>query len=143
MPAARSEGRAQSCVGQLRQGNRLETRIADAASSVNTGPVTAVSGTAEYTAVPPSTWRMTPTQLRASHPASRRLQLGLDARGSSVSSRITARVAAVPPASAVKTTPPASTAAIAEATARSETAVSGHVPGSSGSRTPAGTPDLA
>src|SRR5260370_17018616 len=106
MPAARSEGRAQSCVGQLRHGNRLEARIADAASSVNTGPVTAVSGTAEYTAVPPSTWRITPTQLRVSHPASKRLQLGLDARESSVSSRITARVAAVPPPIAATTPPP-------------------------------------
>ena len=47
MPAARSEGRAQSSAGQVLQGNRHDASKADAASSVKSGPVTVATGTAE------------------------------------------------------------------------------------------------
>src|SRR4029077_20696572 len=115
MLAARSDGRTHSDAGHARHGKRHEARTAAAARSTNTGPVTAATGTAEYTAVPPPTCRMTPTHARASHPARSRPHVGRGARGSSESRYTSAMVAAVLPAMAVSTTPPASTAAIAEA----------------------------
>ena len=65
--------------------------------------------------MPPRTWRIAPTQLKASHAASSIPQGGRGDRGSSTSSRITASVAAAPPASAVSSIPPDSTASTAAA----------------------------
>src|SRR6266581_3939936 len=138
MPAARNEGRAQRSAGQVLHGNTHETSSADPASSANRGPVTVATGTAEYTDVPPRTWRSTPNQLSASQPASSIAQLGRGARGSSVSSRTTASVAAVPPAIAVSTTPPDSMAAIAADRARRETTACGQARGWRARRTAAG-----
>src|SRR5919201_1108787 len=82
---------------------------------------------------------MTPTQLNPSQPARSMAQLGRGARGSSVSSTTTASVAAVPPAIAVRTTPPASTAATPAESASVDTAACGHGLGCSVRRTAAGT----
>ena len=122
----------------MRQGKRQDTSTADAASRANSGPVTVATGTAEYTAVPPPTWRITPNQLSASQPASSIAQLGRRALGSSVTSKTTARVAAVPPATAVSTTPALSTAAIADARARRESTAWGHARGCTVRRIAAG-----
>src|SRR5690349_22156451 len=103
MPAARRDGRVHSCAGHERQGRRQDARIAAAASSEKTGAVTADTGTAEYTAVPPPTWRTTPTTARVSQADRRNPHDGRRASGSSVSSSTTATVAAVPPAIAVRT----------------------------------------
>ena len=88
--------------------------------------------------MPPPTWRMTPTRLSASQPTRSSAQLGRGAAGSSVSRSTTATVAAVPPAIAVKTTPPASTAAMAAPTPSSEIDASAQVRGWSVSSTAAG-----
>src|SRR5690349_18379207 len=137
-PAARSEGRAQRSAGHVLHGNTQETSSADAPSNANTGPVTVATGTAQYTAVPPRTWRRTPNQLSASQPASSIAQLGRGARGSSVSRSTTASVAAVPPAIAVSTTPPDSMAAMAADSARSETTTCGQTRGCKVRRAAAG-----
>src|SRR5260370_15210529 len=139
MPAARRDGRAHSWAGHVRQGKRHDTRSAEDPSTTKTGPVTAAPGPAEYTAVPPTTWRITPTQPSASHPARSSPQLGRGARGSSVSSKTTASVAAEPPAIAVSTTPPASIAATAAPRPTIEIADSCHVRGWSVSSTAAGS----
>jgi len=46
-PAARSEGRAHSSAGQVRQGKRHDASTADAATRAKMGPVTVATGTAE------------------------------------------------------------------------------------------------
>ena len=97
------------------------------------------TGTAAKTAVPPTTWRMAPAQLRASHAASITPHGGRGARMSSMSSWITASVAAVPPASAVSSTPPASTASIAAPTPSAATVPSCQLRGWSVRRMAAGT----
>ena len=131
MPAARSEGRAQICAGHVRQGKTQETSSAESPSKAKIGTFTVATGTAEKTAVPPRTWSRTPTRASASQPASKRAQLGRGARGSSASSKTTASVAAVPPAIAVRTTFPASSAAMADVNASSEMVASCHVRGCS------------
>src|SRR5690348_5503752 len=138
MPAARSEGRAHRSAGQDLHGRTQETSRAENASNANSGPVTVATGTAEKTAVPPRTWSRTPNQLSPSQPARSIAQLGRVARGSSVSSNTTASVAAVPPAIAVSTTPPDSTAAMALASPTSDTTDCGHARGCSDRSTAAG-----
>src|ERR1700730_6972078 len=82
---------------------------------------------------------MAPAQLRASHAASNAPHGGRGARMSSMSSWITASVAAVPPASAVSRTPPASTASMAAPTPRAATVPSCQVRGWRVKRMAAGT----
>src|SRR5712691_1218407 len=90
-------------------------------------------------AVPLRTWRIAPTQLNASQAARSTPHGGREPRGSSTSSWTIARVAAAPPATAVRISPPDSTAVTAAATPNAATVPSCHGRGWSVSRVAAGT----